>query len=153
MLSGLTQAILKDFAERTIAGIRSRIPDVTGEHSRSLGYRLDSKGLTIYSSLKFFTVLETGRKPGKRPPLDVIEAWVKAKPVQPPDGMSTRSLAYLIAKKIGEEGSLLYRQGGKSGVISKSINDEIIQTDIIDTLDSKFREYIINQFVKTGQSA
>lgn len=153
MLSGLTRAILKQFAEQTITDIRSRIPDVTGEHSRSLGYRLDNSGLTIFSSMKYFTVLETGRKPGKRPPLDAVEAWVKAKPITPPDGMSTRSLAYLIAKKIGEEGSLLYRQGGKSGVISRSINDQVIKEDLIDVLDAKFRDYLVNEFVKIGKSA
>ena len=146
MLSGLTQAILKDFAEQTIRDIRSRIPDVTGTMSRSLGYRIDSKGLTIFSSEKYFTVLETGRKPGKRPPIDKIEDWVKLKPV--PSDISPRSLAFLIARKIGEEGSLLYRQGGKSGVISKSINDQAIKENLVDVLDSKVREYVVNEFIK-----
>lgn len=147
MLSGLVTAILKNFAENTIAGIRSRIPDVSGESSASLGYRITGLDLVIFSSKKYFTVLETGRKPGKRPPIDVIEEWVKAKPVQP-SGISTRSLAFLIARKIGEEGSLLYRQGGKSGVISKSINDQVIKEDLTDVLGDTFRDYVINEFVK-----
>ena len=144
--SGLTEAILKDFAERTIAGIRSRIPDVTGQSSASLGYRIDAAGLTIFSSMQFFTVLETGRKPGKRPPISVVEQWIKDKPIA--SDISTRSLAFLIARKIGEEGSLLYRQGGKSGVISKSINDAEIKSGITDVLSEKLKEYVINEFVK-----
>jgi len=147
MLSELVEAILKNFAEETIAGIKSRIPNVTGQSAESLGYRIVGTELTIFSSLKFFTVLETGRKPGKRPPISVIEQWIKDKPITP-DGISTRSLAFLIARKIGEEGSLLYRQGGKSGVISKSINDQVIKEKLTDVLTDKFRDYVINEFVR-----
>lgn len=146
MLTSLTQSILKNFAEEVIAEIRSRIPNVTGESSASLGYRIDAEGLTIFSSKKYFTVLETGRKPGKRPPIDVIEKWVKDKPIT--SDISPRSLAFLIARKIGEEGSLLYRQGGNSGVISNSINEQRIKEGLIDKINSSLRDYVINEFVK-----
>ena len=146
MLSGLVNAILKNFAEETIAGIRSRIPNVTGASANSLGYRVDAEGLTIFSSLKYFTVLETGRKPGKRPPISVIEQWIKDKPIA--SDINPRSLAFLIARKIGEEGSLLYRQGGKSGVISESINDKVIKEKLINNLNDTFRDYVVNEFIK-----
>jgi hypothetical protein len=119
---------------------------VTGKMSQSLGYRLDENGLTIFSSEKYFTVLETGRKPGKMPPISAIEEWVRNKPIA--SDINPRSLAFLIARKIGEEGSLLYRQGGKSGVISDFINDQKIKEDLVDLLDDKFREAIINEFIK-----
>jgi hypothetical protein len=146
MLSGVVNAILIGFANRTIEGIRSRIPNVTGKMSQSLGYRLDENGLTIFSSEKYFTVLETGRKPGKMPPISAIEEWVRNKPIA--SDINPRSLAFLIARKIGEEGSLLYRQGGKSGVISDFINDQKIKEDLVDLLDDNFREAIINEFIK-----
>jgi hypothetical protein len=145
MLSGVVKAILAGFAERTIEGIRSRIPNVTGRMSESLGYRIDEDGLTIFSSEKYFTVLETGRKPGKRPPISVIEQWIKDKPIA--SDINPKSLAFLIARKIGEEGSLLYRQGGKSGVISDFINNERIKEDLIDNLNEKFRDAVINEFI------
>lgn len=147
MLSGLVEAILKNFAEETIAGIQSRIPNVTGASAQSLGYRIEGTTLTIFSSQKYFTVLETGRKPGKRPPISVIEQWVRDKPLAL-DGISAESLAFLIARKIGEEGSLLYRQGGKSGVISKSINDQVIKEKLTDVLTDKFRDFVINEFLR-----
>jgi len=147
VLSGLVQAILKNFAEETIAGIRSRIPNVTGQSAESLGYRIDGTDLIIFSTQKYFTVLETGRKPGKRPPINVIEQWIRDKPLNL-DGISAKSLAFLIARKIGEEGSLLHREGGKSGVISKSINDQVIKEKLTDVLTDKFRDYIINEFVR-----
>ena len=146
MLTGLTQAILKNFAEEVISDIRAKIPNVTGESAASLGYRIDAQGLTIFSSKKYFTVLETGRKPGKRPPIDVIEQWVRQKPIT--SDISPRSLAFLIARKIGEEGSLLYRQGGKSGVISDAINEQRIKEGLIDVLDASFKDYVINEFIK-----
>lgn len=146
MLTGLTQAILKNFAEEVIRDIRAKIPNVTGESAASLGYRIDAQGLTIFSSKKYFTVLETGRKPGKRPPIDVIEQWVRQKPIT--SDISPRSLAFLIARKIGEEGSLLYRQGGKSGVISDAINEQRIKEGLIDVLDASFKDYVINEFIK-----
>jgi hypothetical protein len=145
MLSGVVKAILEGFAERTIEGIRSRIPNVTGRMSESLGYRIDEDGLTIFSSEKYFTVLETGRKPGKRPPISVIEQWIKDKPIA--SDINPKSLAFLIARKIGEEGSLLYRNGGKSGVISDFINSEKIKEDLINNLNEKFREAVINEFI------
>lgn len=145
MLSGVIQAILTGFAERTIAGIRSKIPNVTGKMSQSLGYRIDDKGLTIFSSEKYFTVLETGRAPGKRPPISAIEEWIKNKPIA--SDINPRSLAFLIARKIGEEGSLLYRQGGNSGVISDFINETKIQEDLINLLTDEFRSYVINEFI------
>lgn len=146
MLTGLTQAILKNFAEEVIRDIRAKIPNVTGESAASLGYRIDAQGLTIFSSKKYFTVLETGRKPGKRPPIDVIEQWVRQKPIT--SDISPRSLAFLIARKIGEEGSLLYRQGGKSGVISDAINEQRVKEGLIDVLDASFKDYVINEFIK-----
>jgi hypothetical protein len=145
MLSGVVKAILAGFAERTIEGIRSRIPNVTGRMSESLGYRIDEDGLTIFSSEKYFTVLETGRKPGKRPPISVIEQWIKDKPIA--SDINPKSLAFLIARKIGEVGSLLYRQGGKSGVISDFINNERIKEDLINNLNEKFRDAVINEFI------
>lgn len=146
MLSGLVEAILKNFAEDVIAGIREGIPNVTGKSAASLGYRIDAGGLEIYSSEKYFTVLETGRKPGKRPPIDVILQWIKDKPIA--SDINPKSLAFLIARKIGEEGSLLYRQGGKSGVISDVINDQTVKEGLVDVLTDRFRDYVINEFVR-----
>ena len=145
MLSGVVTAILTGFAERTIAGIRSKIPNVTGKMSQSLGYKIDESGLTIFSTEKYFTVLETGRKPGKMPSISAIEEWVKNKPIA--SDINPRSLAFLIARKIGEEGSLLYRQGGNSGVISDFINETKIQEDLINLLTDEFRDYVINEFI------
>lgn len=155
MLSELVKALLADFAESTIEGIKTNIRtksvtsfgamNASGKMAESLKYRIDNEGLTIFSTEQFFTVLETGRKPGKRPPIAVVEQWIKDKPVG--SDINPKSLAFLIARKIGEEGSLLYRQGGNSGVISDFINQKNIEDNLISVLNKDFKEYIINEFI------
>lgn len=156
MLTAVTQQILENFAKEVIRGIRDNIQNkqvtrfgamnASGRMADSLGYRIDGDGLTIFSSEKFFTVLETGRKPGRRPPRDVVEQWIDDKGITP-EGTSKKSLAFLIARKIGEEGSLLYRQGGKSGVISDFINQQYIKENLITVMGEGFKEYVINEFI------
>ena len=59
---------------------------------------------------EYWKYVEYGRRAGKQPPIDAIRKWVEAKPVVPtPDANgripTVRSLAYLIARKIGREGT------------------------------------------------
>ena len=54
--------------------------------------------------------VEDGRAPGKFPPLDKIEEWIRVKPVAPyPDSKgkvpSNEQLAFLIGRKIAQEGT------------------------------------------------
>lgn len=145
-------SIVKNFAESVIAGIQNNIRtknvtqygamNTTGQMADSLGYKWDGSTLVIYSTEKYFTVLETGRKPGKQPPLDPILKWIQAKNIT--TDIKDRSLAYLIARKIGKEGSLLHRQGGKSGVISDFINDKYIKENLNDRFFLETVDVILN---------
>ena len=68
--------------------------------------------------------LEHGRKSGKRPPMSVIQEWVERKfTVENP-----RSLAFVIARKIGEKGIQVPNKYNKGGIVSDVINDKAIQT-------------------------
>ena len=66
---------------------------------------------TIYVKMKdYWYYVENGRKAGKRPPIQNILDWVKIKPVLPrPNSKgklpTPQQLAFLIARKIGEEGT------------------------------------------------
>jgi hypothetical protein len=167
-MDGFIRIVMEDFAKQVIAGIQDNIRNKkvsefgamnnTGEAANSLGYRFENGELVIFSSWKYFTVLETGRKPGKQPgsteigkqpPSAEIEKWVVQRGI---GGDNPKSLAFLIARKIGEEGSMLYRKGGKSGVISDYINEKYIQDNLLVKLDEQFKQYIINEFVKRGTS-
>lgn len=61
--------------------------------------------LSLFSYWKY---VERGRGPGKQPPLDAIDKWVQLSDmanVAAEEGMTTRQLAFLIARKIGREGT------------------------------------------------
>lgn len=68
----------------------------------------DGRFLVTFELADYWKYVEYGRRPGKMPPINAIEQWVKVKPVVPnaingrvPD---TKQLAFLIARKIGREG-------------------------------------------------
>lgn len=66
---------------------------------------------TIYVKMKdYWYYLENGRKAGKWPPIDNILNWIKVKPVLPRPNAESKlptpqQLAFLIARKIGTEGT------------------------------------------------
>lgn len=155
-----TNDIVNNFARNVIQGIQNNIRtknvteygamESSGQMANSLNYKWDGRRLVIYSNQKYFTVLEDGRKPGKQPPTSAIEKWLDEKPIALKD-ISKKSLAFLIARKIGKEGSLLYRRGGKSGVISDFINDEYIKNNLRDKLFLATVEEVTN-ILKDGES-
>ena len=66
---------------------------------------------TIYVKMKdYWYYVENGRKAGKMPPIENILNWITVKPVLPRPNAegklpTPQQLAFLIARKIGEEGT------------------------------------------------
>lgn len=103
----------------------------TGEAAQSIMYRwIGDDQIQIISSMpgrefNYIWTLEHGRGPtsegakkGNPTLRESILLWIKQRGIVPID-ISQKSLAYLIARRIHKEGSLLYRQGGNSGIISE----------------------------------
>lgn len=140
---------MEDFAQRVIKGIQDNIKNKsvtpfgsqhsTGSAEKSLFYKIDGNNLIIGSTWAYITVLEDGRKPGKFAPPEVIEKWLDDKPVL--SDISKKSLAYLINKKLKEKGSLIYQQGGNSGVLSDYINIDYIH----DNFTLPIKDVLINE--------
>lgn len=138
----MTDQIVNEFAQGVIDGIRENIAtkrvngrdpmNSSGKAIDSLFYRWDGKTLIVGSTWEFITVLEDGRAPGRKPPREAIADYVDKKPIE--GGINKDSLAYLIQRSIGEKGTLLYRDGGHSGIISDYINEDYIQENLIDKL-------------------
>jgi hypothetical protein len=150
----LIREIIQQFAEEVIAGFQKNIREKpvtqygamnnTGAAADSFFWRYDGQTLEIGSTWKYIRVLETGRGPtsatatkGNPTLRENILEWVETK-VRPTD-ISAKSLAYLIARKIHKEGTLLYRQGGNSGILSEFTNEEWIRK----TLTPRLRDAII----------
>lgn len=83
---------------------------------------MSSVTATLYGR-KYFAALETGSKPWakqyKHPPkpfVETIAQWMKDKGIT---GVS----AYLVARKIMQEGSSLYRSGGREDIFTPAMNE------------------------------
>ena len=70
---------------------------------------------------KFFSTLETGRKAGRVPGnfQAIILKWVQDKGI---NVQKPKSFAFLVARKIAREGTLLYRTGGRADIYSNEVN-------------------------------
>ena len=136
-----TRMILEGIGEEVVSRLRSDLknkslvagyppPDASGDLVNSLRYEATDTNLKVYA-LQYIGALEFGRKPGKRPPRAVIRKWIDDKniiPNQPFKDLdkAKNSLAFLIQRKIGEKGTLIYQQGG-SDLLSSIINDSFIE--------------------------
>ena len=87
-----------------------------GQLYRTLSYsvKMNSSSWLISISLEeYWKYIEYGRRPGKMPPLDVIEKWINVRQILPrpltlKSGKSVvptiPQLSFLIARKIGRDG-------------------------------------------------
>lgn len=103
----------------------------------------------IFLLPKYWEYLEYGRRAGKQPPIEAIEEWIRVKPIIPyavngkvPD---TRQLAFLIARKIGWEGT----EGRKplTNAMYSDTVENIIQ-EIKQAFANQINDYLIEQ-IKT----
>lgn len=71
-----------------------------------------------------FGVLQTGRGPGKVPRgfYQIIQQWVEDKGIHVD---KPKSFAYLLARKIANEGTELHRRGGRDDIYSHDIEETI----------------------------
>lgn len=86
----------------------------------------------------YFSVLEDGRRPGRVPYNfeEILRRWAEAK------GLHFSSY-YMLAKKIKEEGTKLYRDGGRRDVFSGTI--ENFEKWITSTLSGYYKIEVTNQ--------
>ncbi len=106
-----TSAELKDAIQSkriTVFGV----VNASGKLKNSVRYDIKDAVMRVYS-LDYIYYLEKGRKPGKRPPKAAMLQWIEDKRITP-RGISKDSLAFLLARKIGEEGNTVYQQGGST---------------------------------------
>lgn len=88
---------------------------ITGNLARSLSYEIQTtkdgyKLLILDNSGKggydYGLSVDQGRSrgPGKMPPVKPIKDWIKRRGINPPQGMSVESFAFVIARSIGKKG-------------------------------------------------
>ena len=110
------------------------------------GYRL-----TLFGA-SYALALEYGRKPGKFPPLRQIQLWIDAKGLtQQPGGASVTagpkgysSLAFLIGRKIAQNGTVLYQAGQPSKLFGARIAGDIVASELAKVLLPAVREQVVS---------
>lgn len=93
-----------------------------------------SEDSAVLTQPDYGNALENGRKPGRQPPSEAIEQWLKDKGIaaQLEKEISVSSLAFLIARKIAREGWTRKDHGGTQ-LISSVVTPRRMQ-QIIDTI-------------------
>lgn len=123
----LTEALTE--AQKEIRdNLASTGTNASGRTSASLTVEVTENSGVLYGRQAFGTV-ETGRRAGKVPSgfRDIIYQWMQDKGIHASaignrsQESADRSMAYLIALKIANEGSMLYRQGGRNDIYSNVI--------------------------------
>ena len=114
-----TMKALNDFGQKIVDNYKAELEACNyqdGQLYRTLSYsvKTDNSSWLISISLEeYWKYIEYGRRPGKMPPLDVIEKWIKVKQILPrpltlKSGKSVvptiPQLSFLIARKIGRDG-------------------------------------------------
>ena len=100
--------ILEQYKDTIVTKLKSRIISdgkvATGNLEKSITGIVEGTSISIFAS-EYWYVVNYGRKPGsKRPPIRPIIEWMKIKGIQESTPKKTKSLAWVIAKKIGDEG-------------------------------------------------
>lgn len=111
----------------------------SGEWEQSLEVKVS--GLSgIITGSHYTEQLVNGREPGKFPPIKAIRQWILEKPIHFVGKIKLSSLAFLIARKIANDGTKYYQQGG-TDLIESVITPERIQQIIDDVSFFQVNEF------------
>lgn len=113
------EEVLLTWAELVYNTYKDKLRDLraSGELEETMSFEVrdeDGRGFSVYLHLaEYWKYIEDGRLPGSWPPVDAIKNWITIKPILPqpttlPSGRvvlpSTDSLAFLIGRKIAQDG-------------------------------------------------
>lgn len=115
----------------------------SGEWERQLEYFIkytEKMVLVEYFGLNYTEYLTKGRKGGAFPPINAIRKWIDDKGITPKDKISKDSLAFLIARKIAQEGTRYFKQGGTDLI------DGVITQERINTIAEAYGRSILTKF-------
>lgn len=119
----LVSSELEALKQKVIENQKNSGQVASGRTIASMKVEVTEDGGVLWGRSPFGT-LETGRKPGKVPAgfWKIIRQWMDDKgiQVQKPD-----SFAYLVARKIANEGTQLFRNGGRDDIYSHEVKDTV----------------------------
>lgn len=130
----------------------------SGHTEASIHYEITDNGAKMYGAGYVFA-LEFGRGPtqgggsgGNGSLRANIRKWIDEKGIVPtPDAkgktISKDSLAFLITRSIHKNGTLLFKQGGNSGILSDVVNEQEVKK-LMDALFYEVETTVLSQLLK-----
>ncbi len=135
---------LQDLRKRIIANHEAARQVASGRTRDSLKVEQTESGGILWGRRAFGT-LESGRRPGKVPKgfYNIILQWVEDKGIQVE---KPKSFAYLVARKIANEGTELYRSGQKKDIYSTEVDKTIqeISSCVLGVFDTEVEHINLN---------
>lgn len=139
------QKALETYSMYLLSAARNNMPQYY-ELKDKISFKVDVSGNLFevtFNAPEYWKYANYGRPPGKMPPVSAIEEWITRRRIVPESNTSTpnaTSLAYVIARKIGREGT----KGTK--FLEKSLDEQkeywmstissAIGEDILEEIDS-----------------
>lgn len=105
------QKVLGEYAEYVSNTAKSNMPSYYELRNKMDFYvQIDDKFYSVeFKAPEYWKWANYGRKPGKMPPINAIEQWINVRGITPKSKnglpVSEKSLAFLIARKIGRDGT------------------------------------------------
>lgn len=141
---GAIQDILDKFGKETVQIIQDNLAstgtNATGRTSQSLR-SVSTKDSVVVSGKAFIYVVETGRRPGRRPPVSAIMEWLQTGKVSITG--TIESAANAISFTIGKFGSKLFREGGREDIITPAISDKRVDQLTKDIADAALDKTVV----------
>lgn len=136
--NNLVEAIKSALATKDLTGYGPSV--ASGDLIKSIRSEVGDNELKIFG-LAYIYWLQYGREPttggaSDKPLHERIREWIDLKGIEPYGDISKDSLAYLIAWKIHNEGTIIYQnnKGDSSGLL-----DDVLNDDLYTTIESKLR--------------
>ena len=139
------QKALETYSMYLLSAARNNMPHHY-ELKDKISFKVDVSGNIFevtFNAPEYWKYANYGRPPGKMPPVSVIEEWITRRRIVPESNTSTpnvTSLAYVIARKIGKEGTI------GTNFLEKSLDEQkeywmstissAIGEDILEEIDS-----------------
>ncbi|MEJ8747612.1 MULTISPECIES: hypothetical protein [Phocaeicola] len=119
----LVSSELEALKQKVIENQKNSGQVASGRTIASMKVEVTEDGGVLWGRSPFGT-LETGRKPGKVPAgfWRIIRQWMDDKGIQ---AQKPDSFAYLVARKIANEGTQLFRNGGRDDIYSPEVKDMV----------------------------
>ncbi len=156
----LRGAIYKEYLEKLKAKLIAKYHELglkaSGEYEEELEYEVKGDKFTMWGAGHSYW-MENGRREGRFPPVSVIENWIDVKSGLPQVFYENKKqMAFVIARKIAEEGIKVPNKYNKGEVVSAVIND-FLSNDIYNLIEdiggswrAEYESDIIREFKKVA---